>query len=89
MLYYFVLYVTPPPGRARQLLLLLFLQFIRLFVSFFRSLFLSVNASGLLASVCRTCRIQYDGRSLHCLLRLLPYNAVSLSFFVTTELVSL
>ena len=29
-------------------------------------IFLSANASGFLALVCRTCRIQYDGRSLHC-----------------------
>ena len=31
-------------------------------------LFFSVKLSGLLAFVCRTCRIQYGGRSLHCLL---------------------
>ena len=33
--------------------------------------FLSVNPSGLLALVCRTCRTQYDGTSFFCLLCLL------------------
>ena len=42
-------------------------------------LFLSVNAaSGFLAFVCRTCRIQYDGRSLRCLLCLLLRIRLSL-----------
>ena len=62
-----------------------------LFIYLSLSLFLPVNASGLLAFACLTCRIQYDGRSLHCLLFLLHYNVVSLCCrgFVTTELVSL
>ena len=54
--------------------------------------FLSVNASGLLAFVCRTCRIQYDGMPLHCLLCLLHYRYIVVyvcRVFVATELVSL
>ena len=35
--------------------------------------FLSVNASGLLAFVYRTCRTQYDGTSFRCLVCLLHY----------------
>ena len=53
-------------------------------------MFLSANASELLALACRTCRIQYDGKLLHSLLCLLHCNVVSLCRgFVTTELVSL
>ena len=64
----------------------LILLFSYLFVPF---VFLSVNASGLLAFACM-CRIQYDGMSLHCLLYLLHYNVVYLCRgFVTTELVSI
>ena len=45
-----------------------------LFVCFFVPfVLLSVNASGLLAFVCRTCRTQYDGTSFHFLLCLLHY----------------
>ena len=70
-------------GGARHLLVsftsfkffLLFHLFLVPFV------FLSVNASGLLEFVCRTCHIQCDGMSLHCLLCLLHFNVVSLSWF--------
>ena len=53
--------------------------------------FLSFHASGLLAFVRRTCRIQKDGMPLNCPLCLLRYNVlVSLCRgFVATELVSL
>ena len=52
--------------------------------------FLSVNASGLRAFVCRTCRTQYDGTSFHCLLCILYLYVVSLSRgFVAKELVYL
>ena len=41
-------------------------------------IFLSFNASRLLACICCAYRIQYDGMTLHCLLSLLRYNAESL-----------
>ena len=48
------------------------------------------SASSWSIIVCRTCRIQYDGRWLHCLLCLLHYNVVPrCRVFVTAELVSL
>ena len=61
------------------------------FICFFVHLvFLSVNASGLLAFVYRNCRAQCDGTSFHCLLCLLHSYVVSrCRAFVTTELVSL
>ena len=65
-------------------------------LSFVFSVFQCTAAvSGLLACVCCTCRIQYDGMALHCLLPFsflyyTMYQVVSLCrSFVTTELASL
>ena len=54
--------------KKRKIHLLLFYAFLS------RSCLLSVNAPGLLANVCITCRIKYDGRPLHWLLFLPHYN---------------
>ena len=66
-------------GGTRHLLLFFF--FFLLFCSFSVSLPFSCFSQSthqisvvVLAFVCRTCRIQYDGRSLHCLLCWLHYN---------------
>ena len=50
----------------------------RSYLLYLSTVFLSVNASGLLAFVGRTYRIQYDDTSLYYLLCLLYYNVVSL-----------
>ena len=78
LLYRFVLVVTSPGGAQHSLFIFYY------FISFFvvSSVFLSVNASGWLAFICRTCRIQYVGRSLHCLLCLLHY-ALQCSIYVS------
>ena len=65
-------------GGARHLFSTLYF-FISSLVSSSRLFFPSVKASRLLAFVCHTCRIRYDGKSLHCLICLLRYNVVSLS----------
>ena len=53
---------------------------------FFRGWIAITNNS--ICNIYRTCRIQYDGSSLRCLLRLVHYNAVFLCRgFVTIELV--
>ena len=57
---------------------------------FFDFVFLSFNASGLLAYVRCACIQYYDGVSLHCLLSLPYYNVVSLCrSFVTKACVYL
>ena len=90
VLFHFVCHIS---GGARYLFFTILFCIMSLFCCYFYFfaplVFFSVNASGLLAFQC-TCRIQYDGMSLHCLLCLLNYNVVSLCRrFVTTELASL
>ena len=71
-------------GGARHLLVysISFHFFSYFFFCFFVPfVFLFVNASGLLASVCRACRTQSDGTSFHCLLCLLRQYVVFVSWF--------
>ena len=83
VLFCFVCHIS---GGAWHLLFYYFVLLINLFVFgfFVPFVFLCQRIRGLLAFVCRTCRIQYDGMPLHCLLCLLHLrciNSISVSWF--------
>ena len=65
-----------------------FRSYFTFFFFFVLHFVLSFGVSGLLAYVCCTRRIQYDGMALHCLLPLLHYDVVS-AVVVTRACISL